>query len=133
MFSNQGVIQPEVVGNLNAATITVDFTTGTTNASFAGSFADGGNGGSFTLNGGLANALKSSTFAAFDLTGNVVSGQMSTTSGNNCSASCVIYGHTDLQAIGGTAQGVGGVFHADTRPHGSVPVFGVVGTYLLER
>jgi len=134
-FENNGVVQQEVIGNLDAATITVDFTTGATSASFAGSFADGGQGGKFDLSGGLSNALNSSTFAAFGLAGNVVSGQISTANGSNCSGTCRIDGHTDLQAIGRTAQGIGGVFHANTEvaSSSSVPVFGVVGTYVLEK
>ena len=145
LFENNGVVQQEVIGNLDAATITVDFATGTTSASFAGSFADGGNGGKFELNGGLTNALNYSTFTAFGLDGTVVSGQISSANGSNCSGSCVIHGHTDLQAIGRNAQGIGGVFHAHTAQASgnsisspgsspsSPPVFGVVGTYLLEK
>jgi hypothetical protein len=134
-FENNGVVQQEVIGNLDAATITVDFTTGTTSASFAGSFADGGNGGRFELDGGLTNALNNSTFAAFGLNGTVVSGQISTANGSNCSGNCAIQGHTDLQAIGRNAQGIGGVFHANTEltSSSSAPVFGVVGTYVLEK
>jgi len=158
LFENNGVVQQEVIGNLDAATITVDFATGTTSASFAGSFADGGNGGQFELNGGLTNALNNSTFAAFGLNGTVVSGQISSANGSNCSGTCAIHGHTDLRAIGMNAQGIGGVFHANTAQasdnsnslysissnqisspgfvsssSSSSPVFGVVGTYLLEK
>ena len=102
-------------------------------AALAGTFSDGGSGGSFSLSGGLNNALNSSSFTSFPLTGNVASTRISNAGGTACTPNCPIIGRTDLQVIGPGAQGVGGAFNADSQPATSGPVFGVSGTYVLEQ
>ena len=134
LFATGGVLQPEVVGDLTAASITVDFATGAANASFAGSFADGGNGGTFALAGQDSVAFTNSTFAFMPLSGRLVSAQVSA-NGASCSPGfCALVGRTDMQIVGSTGQAIGGVFDATTLPRaGGQPVFGVSGTYLLEQ
>jgi hypothetical protein len=130
LFATNGIIQPEVVGNLTTANITIDFATGAANASFAGSFPDGGSGGTFSLTGVNSTAFSNHTFAYMPLTGSVVSGQIS--HGASCSGNgCQLLGRTDMQVLG-AAQGVGGVFNANTDTMRGAPSFGVAGTYLLE-
>ena len=133
-FATSGVLQSEVVGNLTTANITIDFATGAANAAFAGSFSDGGSGGTFTLAGINSTAFSSSTFAYMPLAGKVFSGQISNTAGSGCSSSgCTLSGRTDMQIVGTAAQGVGGVFDATAvTSAGGPPVFGVSGTYLVE-
>ena len=134
LFATSGVVQSEVVGNLTTANITIDFSTGAANAAFAGSFPDGGSGGTFTLAGINSTAFSSSTFTYMPLAGKVFSGQISNTAGSGCSSSgCTLTGRTDMQIVGAAAQGVGGVFDATAvTSAGGPPVFGVSGTYLVE-
>jgi hypothetical protein len=134
LFATSGVVQSEVVGNLTTANITIDFATGAANAAFAGSFPDGGSGGTFTLAGINSTAFSSSTFTYMPLAGKVFSGQISNTAGSGCSSSgCTLTGRTDMQIVGAAAQGVGGVFDATAvTSAGGPPVFGVSGTYLVE-
>ena len=50
-FVSNGIVQPEVVGALTQAQVTIDFGTRAVNTNLQGVFPDGGNGGSFQLTG----------------------------------------------------------------------------------
>ena len=128
-FVSNGVVQPEVVGTLTQAQVTIDWGTRAINTNLQGVFPDGGNGGSFQLTGsGTGSFSTGGGLTAFNLAGGVTSARISDNAGNNCAGGCNLNGRTDQILVGQFARAIGGSFHGNVQN-----TFSVNGTYLLEQ
>ena len=133
-------MQPEVVGSLSTASVSVNFSSGSIQTQLAGSFPDGRGSaetGNFNLTGSVsAGAFQNNSdggLVSHSLFGTVTSPNISSAGGNSCSNGCSINGRTDQIFVGPFASAIGGAFNADNNSAAGSNSFIVSGTYLLEQ
>ncbi|MEQ8660851.1 MAG: hypothetical protein RLW62_08540, partial [Gammaproteobacteria bacterium] len=142
VFETNGSPAPERVGQLNSASVVINFDTGDVNANFAGSFPDGAGTALWNLSGAPTSTcpgsagcfVRSQAVHSLDLTGQVLSSRISDpqASTSDCSGGCFLAGRTRFDLVGQNApNGVAGAFQAATDQF-IEPAFALSGTFVVQ-
>jgi len=134
LMETGGVVQNEVVGSLNAASISIDFGTGAISSGFAGSFPDRGAGGGWSVTSSALSFNRLNQNHTMTGMGTVVSAQLTNPSAykESCSGGCTLFFESQFSLVGPKANAAAGSILANT-PSPSYPGFTMNGTYLLGR
>ena len=132
IFETGGTLQTEVEGTLDTAELIVTFDTGDVTGNFAGTFPDGGSGGTWSLNGSSSTFDRTDLVHSLSMSGTVMSPNVSdpSTSMPDCGSGCTLFGHTHYDFVGGAAEGVAGSLQGNTDTF-SYPAFTIQNVYVL--
>ena len=138
IFEHSAVLQEETTGNLDSASLVVNFNDGSIAGNISGSFPDGASGGSWSLSGSSTEFDRDHTNHYVGLSGTVTSPRITNISASspNCSNGCVLDGETHFNFAGSRSPtAVAGSLAANTRTGedniGSRPEVSVSAAYFL--